>query len=236
MMGIGAARNQAEGIRWLRKAADQGDVRAQMQLGSSYARGDGIDKDLSQAEKWLRRAADQGDVTSHFQLATIYYAQRRFGEAAHAVRYAADRDMPEAQVFLATLYRQGQGVSVSPQESTRWLRRAANQGNADAQNNFGMSLLRGDGIDRDPSESAVWFERAALQGQVNAQFSLAVQYLKGEGVERDLVRGYAWLEIAAARGFNPALRARGSVRDKLSAQDLSAANELAKELAAELPR
>ncbi|MCH8084365.1 MAG: sel1 repeat family protein [Myxococcales bacterium] len=99
-----------------------------------------------------------------------------------------------------------------------------------------MSLLRGDGIARDPSESAVWFERAALQGLINAQFSLAVQYLKGEGVERDPVRGFAWLEIAAARGFDPALRARNSIRGKLSAQDLSAANELVKELTTELPQ
>jgi TPR repeat protein/predicted Zn-dependent protease len=226
--------DSAEAIGSLREAASRGDAHAQMLLGSSYALGKGVEKDLSEAEVWLRRAADQGNLVAHFQLATVYYQQRRFAEAAEVLRPAADRGLPQAQVMLATLYRVGHGVAVDPEESVRWLRRASDRGSADAQNNLGMAFLTGEGVARDPAESVVWFERAARQGQANAQFSLAIAYLSGSGVKRDMVRGLAWLEIAADNGLEPAVRERQNLRDALPEEIRVQAGELADRIAAEL--
>lgn len=234
MSGVGAPRDSAEGIRWIRAAASQGDAHAQMLLGSSYAIGKGIEKDPSEAEIWLRRAVDQGNLLAHFQLATVYYQQRRFAEAAEALRPAADRGLAQAQLLLATLYRVGRGVAVDPEESVRWLRLASDSGNADAQNNLGMALLIGEGVVRDPAESAVWFDRAARQGQPNAQLSLASAYLTGSGVEKDVVRGLAWLEIAADNGLESAVREQQNLRGAYPEEIRVRAGELANRIGAEL--
>jgi TPR repeat protein len=235
MAGAGVPRDRREGIRWIREAASQDSSYAQFLLGSSYARGDGVERDPAQAELWLRRAADQGDLLAHFQLATVYYEQRRFTEAVRSLRHAADRELPRAQVMLATMYRLGQGVPVDLEESTRLLTRAANRGSADAQNNLGMAYLTGDGVAApDPGKAAVWFERAARQGQVNAQFSLAMLHVRGQGVPVDEALGLAWLEIAAERGFQQAIQAREQLRGNVPEELGVRASELADRLAAEL--
>ena len=48
-------------MKWYRKAADQGDARAQRNLGICYRFGTGVTKDEVVAVKWYRLAAEQGD-------------------------------------------------------------------------------------------------------------------------------------------------------------------------------
>ena len=52
--------NYAEAAKWFRKAAEQGDDKAQHNLGVSYAQGQGVPQDYTEAVKWYRKAAEQG--------------------------------------------------------------------------------------------------------------------------------------------------------------------------------
>lgn len=55
-------RNSYQAIQWLRQAADQGDVRAQLALGRLYMTGyEEMGVDLIEADRWLSMAAAQGD-------------------------------------------------------------------------------------------------------------------------------------------------------------------------------
>ena len=44
------------------KAADQGNAKAQMNLGWLYENGQGVPKDLGKAAELYQKAADQGDA------------------------------------------------------------------------------------------------------------------------------------------------------------------------------
>ena len=55
-------------VKWLWKAADQGDARAQYNLGVMYANGKGVTQSDSEAAKLFRLAADQGDVYAKYRL------------------------------------------------------------------------------------------------------------------------------------------------------------------------
>ena len=55
-----------------RKAAEQGDGRAQNMLGVMYGSGDGVPKDDAEALKWFRKAAEQGHATAQFNLGLRY--------------------------------------------------------------------------------------------------------------------------------------------------------------------
>ena len=61
VMGQGGASDSAEGVRWLRKAAEAGNSSAQMMLGTIYAFGRGVPQDATEARHWLGLAAKQGD-------------------------------------------------------------------------------------------------------------------------------------------------------------------------------
>jgi TPR repeat protein len=54
------ARNNAEAIRWYRKAADQGDASAENSLGAMYVRGRGVGRDFALAHMWFSLAAANG--------------------------------------------------------------------------------------------------------------------------------------------------------------------------------
>ncbi len=71
-LGRGVPQSQAQAVAWYRRAADQGEARAQANLGHAYARGRGVAQDHAQAAAWYRRAADQGHASSQIELADLY--------------------------------------------------------------------------------------------------------------------------------------------------------------------
>lgn len=54
------------------KAAEQGDARAQDNLGVMYAKGRGVPKDDQQAVFWFRKAAEQGEDIAQVNLGVMY--------------------------------------------------------------------------------------------------------------------------------------------------------------------
>ncbi len=52
--------------------ADQGDARAQSNLGWMYYIGEGVPQDYAEAMKWYRLAADQGDAGARTVLGVMY--------------------------------------------------------------------------------------------------------------------------------------------------------------------
>ncbi|OFW08031.1 MAG: hypothetical protein A3H96_21780 [Acidobacteria bacterium RIFCSPLOWO2_02_FULL_67_36] len=61
-----------QAVAWYRKAADQGDVTAQFNLGVSYANGRGVPQEYAQAVTWYRKAAEQGEAGAQFNLGMMY--------------------------------------------------------------------------------------------------------------------------------------------------------------------
>ena len=49
-----------ESTKWYRIAAEQGDARAQNNLGFAYLYGEGVLKNLKESFKWFKKSADQG--------------------------------------------------------------------------------------------------------------------------------------------------------------------------------
>src|SRR5437016_5615813 len=55
-----------------RAQAEKGDAQAQLSLGSLYASGMGVSRDLSKAAKWDRKAAQQGLARAQLRVAFEY--------------------------------------------------------------------------------------------------------------------------------------------------------------------
>ena len=58
--GKGVPENNAEAVKWFRKAAEQGEADAQSNLGRMYARGDGVSRDRVTGYMWCSLAEAQG--------------------------------------------------------------------------------------------------------------------------------------------------------------------------------
>src|SRR6266566_4584353 len=58
---LGVAKDEAEAVKWFRKAAEQNVADAQYNLGVCYDSGEGVAKDEVEAYKWWLLAAGQGN-------------------------------------------------------------------------------------------------------------------------------------------------------------------------------
>ena len=72
-IGLGVPENDAEAVKWNRKAAEQGYAKAQYNLGVMYANGDGVPENDAEAVKWYRKAAEQGKADAQYNLGNMYY-------------------------------------------------------------------------------------------------------------------------------------------------------------------
>ena len=62
-----------EAFKWYTKAALQGQVEAQYNLGVMYDQGKGVPKNYSDAYKWYKLAAEQGFANAQYNLGVMYY-------------------------------------------------------------------------------------------------------------------------------------------------------------------
>jgi TPR repeat protein len=62
MKGIGEVKGETKAARWFKKAANSGDVRAQIALSDLYFAGVGVQRDYVRAYTWANIAAHSGQV------------------------------------------------------------------------------------------------------------------------------------------------------------------------------
>jgi len=119
------------------RAAVNGDVNAQFELGLMYIHGDAVLKDSTRGVEWLHRAAEQDHIGAQLRLADMYLRGVELQQdAAEAFRWylrAARRGDAQAQYMLGNLYRAGSGVRENFTEARRWYAAAAKQGHVKAK-------------------------------------------------------------------------------------------------------
>ena len=71
-VGSGYADAQIPDLEEMRSLAYQGDARAQYNLGTMYANGEGVPEDDVEAARLYRLAADQGDAPAQYFLGLMY--------------------------------------------------------------------------------------------------------------------------------------------------------------------
>lgn len=221
--GWGVPQSDAEAVDWFQKAANAGDSGGENNLGSMYIAGRGVGQSDALGAKWLSSAAQLG--------------------------------VPEAQYALGTLYANGRGVPRDDAQALKWLKAAVSQGYAPAQLVLGRMYVAGAGVARDyagamrifrsvdtpeawyqmglmyqqglgaaasEAEAAVWWLKAAQRGLTEAQLAIGRLYQ-----DRDPVEAYSWFALAAATGDKESAAAMNSLAPRLTAQQLSEAQQRA---------
>ena len=59
--GLGVPQDYKEAIKWYRLTAEQGDAKAQYNLGNMYAKGTGVLQDYALAHMWFNLSGSNGD-------------------------------------------------------------------------------------------------------------------------------------------------------------------------------
>jgi TPR repeat protein len=134
-----------ESVRWYRKAAEQGDAKAQYALGYMYRHGRGVEMDYAEAAGWYRKAADQGYAEAQSALGYVYEAgkgvMQNYGQAARWYRKAADQGDARAQCYLGDFYACGKkGVPLDLVQAHMWTSLGASHANGELKETCAKSL------------------------------------------------------------------------------------------------
>ena len=203
---LGVPQDNTQAVIWLRKAAEQGNIAAQVELGVVF---DSM-QDYAQAFTWYSKAADQGNARAEYNLGLAYQngesVPKDMAQAIAWYRKAADQGDVVAQNNLAVVYDQGIGIPKDYLQAADWYRKAAEKGFAEAQYGLGFLYLNGNGVPKDFNQAATWMLKAAEQGEPKAQYNLGSCYINGEGVNRDLNEGYFWIFLANTRTTDSGLK------------------------------
>jgi TPR repeat protein len=197
------------------KAADQGNVIAQYNLGELYSNGDDVPQDFKQALKWYLKAADQGHADAQANLGVQYNVgdgtPQDYKQALKWYLKAADQGNANAQNNLAVLYRYGQGTPQDYKQALKWYLKAADQGIAISQNHLGELYSNGQGVPQDYKQAFKWYTKSADQGNTDAQNHLGELYSNGQGVPQDYKQALKWHNKAADQGSYIALSHLGDL-------------------------
>ena len=109
----------AKAAKAFTESANQGDVRAQTELGQMYERGEGVQADYGRARQMFNYAASYfGDPDAQLNLARMYYqgegGERDPRQAARWANLSAEKGNIAAQALLGHLLFEGEGVQRQP--------------------------------------------------------------------------------------------------------------------------
>ncbi len=137
------AKDYAGAARVFQALAEQGDARAQLQIGYQYAHAEGVARNYTEAVRWYRASANQGNLTAQVNLGKLYEDAIGVPEdwplAVQWYRRAAEGGSAEGQFAMGRAHQFGIAVPQNRQEAIRWFDRAGDQGH-DQANYFANSL------------------------------------------------------------------------------------------------
>ena len=131
------AEQDAESVKWLQKAAEQGHAAAQYALGRAYMKGIGVTQSHRHGLKWLMLSARQHNHYAENYLGIAF--RKGLGvvqDPGQAIRWytraAEEGNLRAAQFNLGRMYETGYGVPKDEELALHWYTKAADQGHRES--------------------------------------------------------------------------------------------------------
>jgi uncharacterized protein len=116
--------------------AEQGNARAQFNLGIMYDKGQGVTQDDAKAMTWFRKAAEQGLAEAQYNLGVMYDegqgVTKDYAEAVKWWRKASEQGLAEAQGNLGAFYALGRSVLQDNVTAHMWINISSANGKKDS--------------------------------------------------------------------------------------------------------
>ena len=195
---------------WL-PLAEEGNAKAQNNVGYLYLKGKGVNKDEDKAKKWLTLAKEQSYYKAFWWLGILYEEKKEYSNAYELFKEAADFGNDErAQYKIGVYYEKGIFVDKDESKAFDFYKKSAEHNLVLSQRKLGDIFREGLlGKRESPKESIFWFMKAAEQGDSTSQFKVGYFYYKGYGVDSDYVEAVKWYKLAAEQNNIAALNNLG---------------------------
>lgn len=137
----------------IKPLAEQGDAKAQLNLGFLYYEGEEVKQDYKIAFKWFKQAADQKHPLALCNVSAMFKEGEGVRKSAkksfQALKQAADLGLPEAQCHVGAKYYMGHEIKRDFKKALKYFHLAAKQDNPSALANLGVMYEKGNGVKQD---------------------------------------------------------------------------------------
>lgn len=199
--GIFVEKCNNEAFAWFKLAAEYGYTRAVRNLSLMYARGNGIEKNMSLAIETINKIKECDAPIYYLSLGEIEKIAGSHEVAFENFRIAAELGNAMAKYFCGTYFLKGEYCNKNIMLGIKNIRSAAKDGNASACLLLARYYEKGfteGGINQSNTLAVKNYKTAAKKCSVKAQIRLAEIYKNGTlGVSKNLKESFKWYLIAA---------------------------------------
>jgi len=218
-------------LQALIQEAELGNREAQFKLGYLYNKGQGVTKNITKAVYWLRKAVEQNHAGSQCFLGLMYLKgleefPKDNKKAVYLLTKSAEQEVPFAQLWLGRVYLNGEVVPQDYQRAFYWLNKATRNGDIEAPAILGSMYFHGEGVPKNTEKALFWMTTSAKQGYSDAQIMVANLY----AYLGNYKLAYVWFSIITIQGELENQIKRDHVASKLSAKQLTEAQQLARSI------
>ncbi len=192
-------KNPEQAARWFSKAANAGDVNAQLYMAAAYMYGVGVKKNSDTASRYYINAAKNGNSVAQYALAENFIDSRHSSNNKLGLIWlskSANNNNPKALTKLGGLYITGKLVPKDLPKGLALLNKAASENYIPAMIELGKVALG----QNEYQEAIQWFNKAASAHNVDAYLQLAHAYLQDKSPVYEPENGFLWTLKAAQEG------------------------------------
>lgn len=130
------AKNYAGAFQLFMRAANMGNVRAQLQVASQYERGEGVARSGPEAVRWYTKSASGGDSQAMKNVGLLYeegeIVPENWAEALKWYQKSAALFDKDGEFALGRMYEFGMAVAQNRAMAIEWFTKAGAQGHSQA--------------------------------------------------------------------------------------------------------
>ncbi|MDN2697396.1 tetratricopeptide repeat protein [Janthinobacterium sp. SUN073] len=215
-----------------RRAAEGGDVEAQLELARMLQLGVGAPQSTVQSMAWVRKSAEGGYAPAQSAMGLAYTVGGKVPidrvQGEYWLRKGVAQGDALAQTILALEFIDGDSSAEEQALAISWLKAAANEQHfVPAYNALGEHLMRAAVDEQDRGDAFHWFYRSAREKEPAGMRNLARAHELGLGVTQSDKLALVWYERAAWGGDLPAMRrmldvyAKGELGQVVNAEDVA---------------
>jgi len=187
--------NPMKAVFWLKRAADNGHLESQTELGLMYLKGDVIEKDLQVASSWLLEATQNKGLASSEEGDAKKKGAKKKDKKKKKKKSKKELQKEYEENFNKGLRAYGRK---DYEKAIMHLYPLALKDDDDAQLVLGDIYMREEGVYKDVKKGLDWYKRAIALGNIKATRTLGQMHLSGNYVKQDSKKGVA-LFLKAAR-------------------------------------
>ena len=187
-----AVKNIPQALQVLIDDAEHGIAEAQFDLASIHANGQDVPQNYQEAFKWYQLAAKGGYLEARTKIYDL--AAKSIPQALEVLVDDAKNSIAKAQLILASMYANGQGVPQNYEEAMKLYNQLASRQDSYLTEKDVLKLVNKNDV-RESNKILL----DATKGIVKAQYTLGIMYTKGHGVLKNRSKADKWYRLAKAQ-------------------------------------